>query len=296
MILVGLLLARRVLGVKRGFQNSTCAHVTTEDVHPWELFSSISIQARGVSPFQHTYQHRSGVPETNPPVSEEVRSPRFRQHDVGTATNSYEQPPKRCNSLQGDGTCTVRVNGSMAGFLFNTDDSKAAVMQNIHLGGVFFKNQTTKQTEIRYESSMAGVICVKCFAFIGAGFELTVNYTRDSGFESEMFVTGETGYNIDMEFRNAVLSGNYYYHLVSSQPDNQWVATDVGVIAGLPPNVLTLNHKFGGLSIEVGGYGNTTGVLTATSGRVLYDTFSVADNTASFDDVMMQQPQQRKGK
>ena len=88
-----------MLGVKRGFQNSTCAHVTTEDVHPWELFSSISIQARGVSPFQHTYQHRSGVPETNPPVSEEVRSPRFRQHDVGTATNSYEQPPKRCNSL-----------------------------------------------------------------------------------------------------------------------------------------------------------------------------------------------------
>ena len=50
------MLARKVITARADSDHPGCMHLTTETVHPWDLFAAITIVAQGASPYTHTYR------------------------------------------------------------------------------------------------------------------------------------------------------------------------------------------------------------------------------------------------
>ena len=285
----GVLLARKVLSAHADDQRPGCTHLSTVSVHPWELFSFVSIVARGASPFTHTYYHGRDAPvnaQSSPPGSAasvptataQQTAQQARRHAQATAQNVS----RACDDSN-YGSCAQRaVNASTPKFMFNTADGKTATQPDRHLGVSITYNQTSGAESYRYHTSLEGVVCSSCFAYLGTGFEVTVEYSRSAGVSAELVNTGGSGFNIDLEFRNASLSGSYYFPALFPLDDERWVHMDVGKTAGLPPGALTLAHKFGGMMIEVAGHGRTTGITYLKSG--LMDATVIASAASSGSD------------
>jgi hypothetical protein len=154
-------LVRRVTSARVDDQRPACMHLSTETVHPWELFSAISIVAHGASPYQHTYQYNGHAPDYVPPV---------RPSSVDGHASQGQQL-MACDA-SGYGSCALRINDSSPAFMFNTADGQVATMPNAHLGADVKYNETSGEVTMRYDTSLRGVICTNCFAFIGTGFEV----------------------------------------------------------------------------------------------------------------------------
>ena len=282
----GFLVLRRITEV-HATDDADCTKIHTEPVHPIELFEKFRVESLGLRPYNHNYgnyevatdqnQEQATVPERklfstyakpDSPIMK-CTDQSFAPFTSGTITGNYgllipSTPAATDDQLTfaaeisvNNGGCIEYSKEFSGGFNFNYNPStKGAITQSLPLGG----------------TSIAGVTCEGCYAYLGAGFLLIFEYTSDRTISAEGKIAGATGINANVNIVDPTISGSVSVKLV--RPETTWTSIELGTGSGL-----SFQYKFGGLTALVSGSVTATG--TASFGAGLSVSASIANKYAS---------------
>ena len=252
----GFLVLRRITEI-HAMDDSECIKIHTEAIHPIELFEKFRVESLGQRPYNHNYGKYETVLEERELFSKFAQPDSPIQHCTSSSFSpfttgfygKYSFVLGNPSSGHDDaftfvaeasllnGGCVEYSKDFSGGFNFNYDSvSKGASTQSIPLGG----------------SSVTGVTCDNCYAYLGAGFLLILEYTSGFSISAEGKVAGDAGFNAVVNIVDPTVSGSASVTLVSAS--SQWGGVALG------SSGLQFLYKFGGLTALVSGTGSAKGL------------------------------------
>ena len=286
----GFLVLRRITEV-HATDDADCTKIHTEPVHPIELFEKFRVESLGLRPYNHNYGKYEVVADQN---QEQVTTP---ERELFSKYAKPDSPVVKCTDTSfapftdgyfgnygvvipstpaatddktsfaaeispQNGGCIEYSKDFDGGFNFNYDPTtKGAITQSLPLGG----------------TSITGVTCEGCYAYLGAGFLLIFEYSSCTLFSgcsisisAEGKIAGTAGFNANVKIVNPTISGSAYVKLVPAA--SSWATIPLG-------SGLSFEYKFGGLTALVSGSGAATG--SASFGAGLSVSASLAAKYAS---------------
>lgn len=251
----GWLLVRRVLEASSPSSPSStsgtkeCTRYLTEDIHPLELFSDMSIESSFESPFRITHHPIPEGEKLTKTPTEFAKQRQLTVLDAGliSCTDSNYWNSWLGKSVSGPNwNVDVGLGYVCAEFLYTVPGSVAVNYD-------FFTSKA-----IQADMSLGnGVICHNCFAFVGAMFLLNIQYSSGHGFGMEIMLSGGAGYAVDLTINNPTITASITRTLV------QATATYSNFNLG---GGLSIGVKSNGFTGTLSGSGGATGYATLQSG------------------------------
>ena len=232
--------ARKVL--RKSISENNCTVLETENIHPIELFDRIRVESQGEYPSQYSYER---VPSTH-------ESPKL------TTWETIDAPLKSCTDTtafpEGDIVDTSGIDGLTV--RWNTWKTRACILYKQSLPGSFNYNwdsekQASKEAKI---SIMDGVNCNNCYAYLGAGFNVLLEYV-DSTFMFQAKIGGSAGFSVELDITDPNIEEKIEKNVINEETD--YTSSNIGGTG------VSLGTKSGGLKIILSGSGKGAGSVKA---------------------------------
>lgn len=242
-----IVLARRVLSMTVGADN--CHTLTTETVHPLELFESMNVESRGTRPF-----HEISLAEAKEMEQEQQKQKEASRH---LQVANPDPPLVACSKFTAPVGTKYAGPGSAGGVSYSIGSSAGCLQYNYDVGSVAMNyNWNTKSAVSRNLLIATGLTCRDCYLYTGAGFLAIGQYVTRQYFRMEVKVSGGAGFKLNMFANNPTLQASKTFNILSA---GSWSTINLG--AGL-----AFQYQMGGVRIDVSGSGTAVGGGTVVAG------------------------------
>ena len=247
-----LLLAHRVLSVSsspRGAQH--CVRLELEAVHPWELFSSVSVQAVVEHPFDTSYNEQQS--------EQQERELQFAQPD---------SPLMTCNNPFYDDVDASRFNPYIvkAPYLKINKNKGCAIFQK-DIPGSFAANYDVSTRKAARSLDWGSLSCDNCFVVAGAGVLAVLNYVATWNFLTptvvinvQLKLAGTAGAAVSLTGKAGTFAASRQFQLANAGGSK--IRIPIGTTG------LTLTLQFGGASLKLSGSATFEGSFSVAYGRL----------------------------
>ena len=287
----GFLVLRRITEV-HATDDADCTKIHTEPVHPIELFEKFRVESLGLRPYNHNYGKFEVVSDQN---QEQAPVPEEGERELFSKYATPDKPIVKCTDKSFAPFTTGTFSGNYAVLIPDTgpaatdDKTDYAAEISLNNGGCieyskdfdgafnFNYNPSTKGAITKSlplgGTSITGVTCDGCYAYLGAKFLLIFEYTSDS-ISAEGKIAGNAGFNANVNIVNPTISGSASVTLVNIA--SSWTSLPLG-------SGLSFQYKSGGLTALVSGSGSATGTASFGAGLTVSATLATKYASGAFN-------------